>query len=588
MDRKGTKVLNLFGFLKNKTTKNTYVINDYNKDEIEEFKNLYNPVENKTLDDEQISSIVSNSHNTLVIASAGSGKTTTIIGKIKYLILKYNVLPEEILVLSFTNASAKEMKNRITKELNLEINASTFHKLGLEIIKKTSEHLPNIYTDSSEALILNIVNKLLNNCEYLVNFIDYFCEENKVQTFLYAFSVSFQYDEVNNEFYLISYDVFITFKKEKNKIHFKNSLIDLYNELTYLNVKLKLRDYNYIWKLLNISTNMTYNIITYFLTLISLVKSNSLSNEEFSKRYDKTISSLFIPLITSYNEYLKDNNMIDFNDMINLSTKLIEENKYIHNYKYVIVDEYQDISIARYNLLKTMRDQKDYDLFCVGDDFQSIYRFSGSQINLITNFEDFWGETMVGRISRTYRFSDTLAKISSSFVMKNPSQLRKNIIGLPSDIFPLEMIYSIEELKSVLNSLPLYSTVYFLGRYNNDLDIIRSDNSFSIVYNNGMEIIYSKRIDLVITYLTIHKSKGLQSDYVFILNNKADGSSFPSKIKDDEIVYTLLDNTDKYPYSEERRLFYVGLTRSKKKTYLLVDKNSESIFIEELKKNYKL
>ena len=333
---------------------------------------------------------------------------------------------------------------------------------------------------------------------------------------------------------------------------------------------------------------MTYNIITYFLTLISLVKSNSLSNEEFSKRYDKTISSLFIPVITSYNEYLKDNNMIDFNDMINLSTKLIKENKYIHNYKYVIVDEYQDISISRYNLLKAMRNQKDYDLFCVGDDFQSIYRFSGSQINLITNFEDFWGETMVGRISRTYRFSDTLAKISSSFVMKNPSQLRKNIIGLPSDIFPLEMIYSIEELKSVLNSLPLYSTVYFLGRYNNDLDIIRSDNSFSIVYNNGMEIIYSKRIDLVITYLTIHKSKGLQSDYVFILNNKADGSSFPSKIKDDEIVYTLLDNTDEYPYSEERRLFYVGLTRSKKKTYLLVDKNSESIFIEELKKNYKL
>ncbi len=588
MDRKGTKVLNLFGFLKNKTTKNTYVTNDYNKDEIEEFKNLYNPVENKTLDDEQISSIVSNSHNTLVIASAGSGKTTTIIGKIKYLILKYNVLPEEILVLSFTNASAKEMKSRITKELNLEINASTFHKLGLEIIKKTSEHLPNIYTDNSEVLILNIVNKLLNNCEYLVNFIDYFCEENKVQTFLYAFSVSFQYDEVNNEFYLISYDVFITFKKEKNKIHFKGSLVDLYNELTYLNVKLKLRDYNYIWKLLNISTNMTYNIITYFLTLISLVKSNSLSNAEFSKRYDKTISSLFIPVITSYNEYLKDNNMIDFNDMINLSTKLIKENKYIHNYKYVIVDEYQDISIARYNLLKAMRNQKDYDLFCVGDDFQSIYRFSGSQINLITNFEDFWGETMVGRISRTYRFSDTLAKISSSFVMKNPSQLRKNIIGLPSDIFPLEMIYSIEELKSVLNSLPLYSTVYFLGRYNNDLDIIRSDNSFSIVYNNGMEIIYSKRIDLVITYLTIHKSKGLQSDYVFILNNKADGSSFPSKIKDDEIVYTLLDNTDKYPYSEERRLFYVGLTRSKKKTYLLVDKNSESIFIEELKKSYKL
>lgn len=588
MDRKGTKALNLFGFLKNNTTKNTYVTNDYNKDEIEEFKNLYNPVENKTLDDEQISSIVSNSHNTLVIASAGSGKTTTIIGKIKYLILKYNVLPEEILVLSFTNASAKEMKSRITKELNLEINASTFHKLGLEIIKKTCEHLPNIYTDSSEVLILNIVNKLLNNCEYLVNFIDYFCEENKVQIFLYAFSVSFQYDEVNNEFYLISYDVFITFKKEKNKIHFKNSLIDLYNELTYLNVKLKLRDYNYIWKLLNISTNMTYNIITYFLTLISLVKSNSLSNAEFSKRYDKTISSLFIPVITSYNEYLKDNNMIDFNDMINLSTKLIKENKYIHNYKYVIVDEYQDISIARYNLLKAMRNQKDYDLFCVGDDFQSIYRFSGSQINLITNFEEFWGETMVGRISRTYRFSDTLAKISSSFVMKNPSQLRKNIIGLPSDIFPLEMIYSIEELKSVLNSLPLYSIVYFLGRYNNDLDIIRSDNSFSIVYNNGMEIIYSKRIDLVITYLTIHKSKGLQSDYVFILNNKADGSSFPSKIKDDEIVYTLLDNTDEYPYSEERRLFYVGLTRSKKKTYLLVDKNSESIFIEELKKSYKL
>lgn len=244
--------------------------------------------------------------------------------------------------------------------------------------------------------------------------------------------------------------------------------------------------------------------------------------------------------------------------------------------------------MCRYNLLMSMRNQKDYNLFCVGDDYQSIYRFSGSDVSLITNFSKYFGEVYVSKIVNTYRFSDKMAKLSSEFVMKNKSQIRKVVKGYPSTNEPIEIIYNISELEKILKSLPNYSSVFLLGRYNNDKDILKNNENFLYNYGEVTEVIYSKRIDLEIKYLTIHKSKGLQADYVFIINNKDKGSSFPSKIVDDIVIEKLLGISESYPFSEERRLLYVALTRSKVKTYLLVEKANASVFIKELIKDYKI
>ena len=560
---------------------------DYKK--INEFRTLIGKVENRTLDDEQVNSIVKGDNSTLVIAGAGSGKTTTIVGKIKYLICKEHVSPNKVLVLSFTNLSAKEMKERIEKEINASIYVSTFHKLGLEIIKESTDYEVEIFTGDLRSIIITSINKLINNSEYLIKLISYlvntlnikkgikdeifkYKEETIVSYFLYLNNIMYEY--TSNSFYLITYDLFIKCKKNFNLVKF----------ILYLksnNIILTKVNYNLVWKLFNKNNNIIYSLSEYFCTVISLIKSNDLSLEEL-ERDNKDIIYLIKPIYEEYNKYLKDNNLIDFNDMINLSTYLVNTNKYIHNYDYVIVDEFQDISKSRYNLLIALRKQKDYKLFCVGDDFQSIYRFSGCDISLITEFEKYFGKTKINKITTTYRFPNLLAKISGEFIMKNKKQIKKEIKGIDSNIFPLEIINN-SELENKLKSLPYYSTVYFLGRYSTDIDLIKGNKEFLINYrNNKIEIIYGKRVDLDIEFLTIHKSKGLERDYTFILNNKERGKSFPSKIINDKFINSLLDNSDTFPFAEERRLFYVAITRAKIKCFLLEEKENSSKFLKEL------
>ena len=563
------------------------ILDIHNK--IIEFRELIPTVEGNSLDNNQILSIVNEKHNNLIIAGAGSGKTTTIIGKVKYLIVKYNVEAKDILILSFTNASSKEMKERIEKEVKTEIQVNTFHKLGYDIVKSTLNEDLKVYTDKLENLILSILNQLFNDVEYYTNFVNHFFKENKLKYYLYALGISFQYDECNSEYYLFEYNIFISEKSKRGNIYFDGDLNELVETFKLMGIKCRLKSVNYLWKMLNIEENFTFKVVNYLITVISLIKSNNYSLSEFKKIIDNdSIYKIISPVYLEYNKYLEENNLIDYSDMINKATSLIKENKYIHNFKYVIVDEFQDTSMCRYNLLMSMRNQKDYNLFCVGDDYQSIYRFSGSDVSLITNFSKYFGEVYVSKIVNTYRFSDKMAKLSSEFVMKNKSQIRKVVKGYSSTNEPIEIIYSMSELENALKGLPNYSSVFLLGRYNSDKDILKSSENFSYNYGEILEVIYSKRIDLEIKYLTIHKSKGLQAGYVFIINNKDKGSSFPSKIVEDTVIEKLLGISENYPFSEERRLLYVALTRSKVKTYLLVEKGNASVFIKELIKDYKI
>lgn len=586
------KKLSTLGFLKYFFYEENNII--VSENEIEEFNNLCGKIEGNYLDNEQISSILSKNDNTLIIAGAGSGKTTTIIGKIKYLIKTNQCEPEDILLLSFTNTSAKEMKLRVKKETNMEIDTYTFHKLGLEIIKSTQNTDVNIFTGEVSNLIIKFINELFNDTSYLLKFVNYIINDicgytnttidNKIinkkhidiYNYLYLNKIKFTY---KNIFFLPKYNKYI------------NSYSDLLNLINKEKILTNIST-NLIWyHLCNFNKNIYMIIANSFETIISLIKSNNYTINEVNNlitNKTKIIFDLIKPIYIKYNNYLSKNNLIDFNDMINKSTDLIKTNKYIHHYKYVIVDEYQDISMSRYKLLLAMRNQNYYKLFCVGDDWQSIYRFSGSDISLITNFSKYWGPTSISRIQHTYRFSSTLANISGKFIMHNPNQLKKNIIGFNSNTYPIEIINGLNELETKLKELPYYSKIYLLGRYTFDIDILRKCNNFTLEYNRytkDTDIIYNKRIDLDIKFLTAHKSKGLQSDYVVILNNKDELMGFPSKVKDSNLVNSLLDNSDTYPFSEERRLFYVALTRCKKKVYLLTESNNKSIFIKYLEKN---
>lgn len=581
------------------------------------FNQIYGKIEKNYLDSSQINSIINTSDNQLVLSSAGSGKTTTIIGKVKYLIKTNKALPNEILILSFTNSSSKEMKERITSEINTKIDVYTFHKLGLEIIKKSSLNIPSIYKENISSFIINTIYELIKDSIYISNLVNFYISikntdlitlkgesvrykiELSIANFLYINNIKYNY---NNSFYLTDYNVYISYKnniKRKNNIIINTKYLNvesLIHELLKYKVKIIPLSNKELLKILK-NNYFYYEMSSIFETLINLIKNNNQTIKNIKKlklNYnDKLLLNLLEPIYLKYSEYLKTNNLIDFNDMINLSIDCIKNNLFIHNYKYVIVDEYQDISHGRFDLLTSLRNQKNYKLFCVGDDWQSIYRFSGSDISLITKFEKYAGNSYITRIENTYRFSSSIADISSKFIMKNPNQIKKKVYSKLNYKNTIKIIEKdnykqcLNELEKELLKLENYSNIYLLGRYKSDIEILKYNKNFYQEYNHKdkcLDIIYSKRIDLNIKFLTIHSSKGLQSDYVVILNNKNSGMSFPSKITDLSLINILLDNSDDYPYSEERRLFYVALTRCKKKVFLLTTTNNKSIFIKEIEK----
>lgn len=661
---------------------------------------LIGDVEGRKLDRQQMTCIVKEAHNHLVIAGAGTGKTTTVVGKIKYLLKTGKCLPQDILVLSFTNASASEMNARITAETGHSIAASTFHKLGLNIISQVNSVMPritqiNLRKFVKEQLILN-----MQSDAYLNLLSSYLLYNRVVAKSEFEFKSQKEYDEylrlnppttVNNEtvksygemdianflmqngiqyiyeqpyeidtrtseygqyhpdFYLPDYKIYIEYfginrngevppyfkstsemtateayrasMEWKRTIHrehqttmiecyayekLEGNLLDVLKEkLEAASVVLTPKSSKELWtQVAAEGDSLLDGIIELFETLINLIKSNgydmatlrNLNHAGINTQTNNTLLSLLEPIFNAYCQYLSEHKEIDFNDMINLASEYVRQGKYINPYKYVIVDEYQDISKARFTLLDCLRKSRDYELFCVGDDWQSIYRFAGSDIGFILNFSNYWGATEISKIETTYRFSQKLIEISSGFIMQNPVQIKKTIRGKTEGFgFPLGEIsgytekYAIEFMSKKLNDIPKGSSVFFIGRYSFDAKLLNDSGLFSCQYNNtnGFIDVKSKsRPDLNMSFLTAHKSKGLQADYVFIINNKKSRMGFPSKIQDAPILDLLLDNCDQYPHAEERRLFYVALTRAKKKAFIVTVNGQESEFAMELKERY--
>lgn len=667
-----------------------YLENKANKTE-ESIKKIGNNV----IDQHQLNSILVDEDNVLVIAGAGTGKTTTIIAKIKYLLLVKNINPEDILVLTYTNAATDEMKNRIKQETNIELDIFTFHKLGRNIIKEVEGKPPTLINFEIKDFVNKTLKELVDSDDvYLQELVDYLyfnqyllktrfdfdskydynnyvklnplvtldninvksTEEVMIANFLLKNGIVYKYEEKysidtsNSEygqyrpdFYLPNYNIWIehfaidennnvppffegkngkTAKqiyndsiKWKREIHSKNNtvLIETYSYehkngklLENLEKKLKAKgvkfaEINYV-ELLNKfeekNRSTMSGLVELFGTVINLVKINNYTYDFFvsieMERKANKLRKLILPILNKYITILNDSNEIDYNDMLNKASEYIYEGKYSSKYKYVIVDECQDMSKTTYNILKALRNSADYKLFCVGDDWQSIYRFAGSNVSYITNFEDYFGISEVFIIPQTYRFSQSIADISGRFVMKNNNQIQKNIYSIKDDYsFCLEMIEGYTEkncitfMEEELRDLPKGSKVLFLGRYNYDIRMLNGNFTWSFDHQEqAIRVNYIERLDLNIYYRTVHSSKGLESDYIFILNNKNGSYGFPSMIQDNDIIDYLLDKPDHYPYSEERRLFYVALTRTKKKVWLLVNINNESIFVNELKKEY--
>ena len=488
-----------------------------------------------SLDKEQTNIVLDDSDNLLVVAGAGSGKTLTILGKINYLINNKKINKNDILCISFTRAASLSLKNKIKDEFNLDMNVYTFHKLSLEILNK--------------------------------NRIKYNITENDIL------------DNIIHEFIFID----ILNSKKFMKLVLKQFKVKYKNKNSYLKFIENNRDIEIYEKLLS--------------TFIHLFKCNGYNISDFKKfkdkinifkyKYEKNFLILVLNIYLKYQNYLDNNNEIDFDDMIIKATKLVKNTTL--NYKYIIIDEYQDTSFVRFNLIKEIITKTNSKLMVVGDDFQSIYRFTGCDLSLFIDFKKYFKNSKIMKIQNTYRNSQELINIAGSFVMKNKKQIYKDLKSSKHINKPINIIY----YKNIKNTfIKIINKIYnetnkpimILGRNNNDINKL-IDNNLLIKEND--RIIYTENKDIIMNYLTVHKSKGLESDNVVIINLENKLLGFPCGIKDSKLLRFVSKNNEKYVFAEERRLFYVALTRTKNKVYLLTPYNNESIFIKELIKDYK-
>lgn len=338
-------------------------------------------------------------------------------------------------------------------------------------------------------------------------------------------------------------------------------------------------------------------------TFIQLFKSNHFTQSDikiwkklpeenaFLKRRRNLFLSIAKILIDSYQSHLESLGSIDFPDMINLAAEKILSGKVKRHYKHIIVDEYQDVSKAQFNLLFAVIKQSQAKLFCVGDDWQSIYRFSGSDISLFTDMEKFFGPTKILKIEKTYRNSQQLIEEASRFILKNPKQISKRLksdkrldyplifwgdCGRPSDA--LKRI-----LDKIISEFGVEKSILLLGRTNGDFKILKNSGLFKTRVRQGKEILecYQDVPKVPISFLTVHKSKGLEADNVVILNFKNDILGFPCQKTDDRVLRLVLGAAEDFPFAEERRLFYVAMTRTRNRTFVLTDSKVPSPFLSE-------
>ena len=329
-------------------------------------------------------------------------------------------------------------------------------------------------------------------------------------------------------------------------------------------------------------------------------KSNRLSIENLRSRFVSAGGKAFRARLTTFlflyeriaaewDRRLRAGGYVDFEDMLNLATELVSSGKWKSPFRLVMVDEFQDVSKSRVELAKTLVTGEGRFLFAVGDDWQAINRFAGADISLMSRFQETFGPAQQLTLQETFRSPQPLCDIASDFVLRNPAQIRKKVLssqpvfGAPVQVYLCEDSSREMLLEKHLQALydkvgsPEHPTradgtvsAILLGRYNHDVP------SRMKQWRDG----FGDRIRL--DFLTIHSSKGLEADYVFIVKMSSGRYSFPSTIEDDPILLLAMPDADDYRFAEERRLFYVALTRARRMVVIYGDERLPSPFLDEL------
>lgn len=694
-------------------------------EELRRFDQFFSHIEGRSLDVQQRTAIVRNEDSSLIVAGAGSGKTTTIVGKVAYLVERYGAQPGNILLISFTNKSAAQLQARLGTE---GVVPRTFHKFGKDVICAVEGKQPSLYDESQFPHFLrSSFGELMKDPAYAQLVTTYFrydlkpaknpasfqsqgeyiqhlkdnnfrtykqvaktfrgkttlknevvksVEEYHIANFLFVHGVEYQYEApyehatASAQHAQWKPDFTITHGDQRvylehfgidregkvpaffnkpgrpageagavywRKINFaretsqrlgtvllesysyemsENTLFtNLAENLRLLGIPLRPKTPEEVWDIIaNAAKDDVQSFHTLLQTFITLMKSNNYSVEqvraqaaqgadERQRQRNIRFLDIVLPLHARYQQELGKRKEIDFSDLINTAAAYIQRGAYRQRLDYLIIDEFQDISMGRYGLVQALTTQNPHcKLFCVGDDWQSIYRFAGSDIALFKKFGQYFGFSITSKIETTYRFHEPLISRTSAFITRNPNQTPKTLRSIaPHKQTRHQIVYgdSYDQddtavLQQVLDGLVAEGVdigkkeVLLLGRYTFDKDRVRNHDrvfgfdaatsTFSYPYRDPQ----GQRATLLVPFLTVHRSKGLEADIVIVLNCNAGKFGFPSEMSDDPVLSLVLSDADQFENGEERRLFYVALTRAKERVILVADRAHKSKFITEL------
>ncbi len=337
-------------------------------------------------------------------------------------------------------------------------------------------------------------------------------------------------------------------------------------------------------------------------TFIAHAKSNCLTLDDMAERLRQMPEDQFkerhrrfleiaSPVFQAWDNALADEHGIDFEDMLNMAADLLEQGRYESPYELVMADEFQDASRARARLCRALVSKPGRYLFAVGDDWQSINRFAGADVSVMTGFREWMGHGQVLKLEQTFRCPQALCDASSRFISRNPAQIAKAVRSASPAMGPVLQAFQMNRREELQDGVRQYLarlhqqllsgavpqgrngrvTVFILGRYRADRSAVPPD--WKTAFGSTMDV----------EFLTVHRSKGCEADYVILpgMINR----SFPSLRSDDPVLSLAMPEGDTYPLSEERRLFYVALTRARRSVAMFTLQGKRSPFLDELVKD---
>ncbi len=625
-----------------------------------------------SLTDEQAEAVATDEEATLVLAGAGTGKTSVIVCKVAHLVGNMGVSPNEVLVLAFNRKAADEIRERLKGDLS-SVHVHTFHSFGRRVIAQ-SESAPTISKLAEDDLALkravdNIIGDLLSDPEQSKAVIDFIVyhhapyksafefdtldeyeeyvrgvelrtlsgdlvksfEELVIANFLTEHGVEFRYEDryetttatrqhrqYQPDFFLPGHNIYIEHfaldeqgrpppgwrgyaegVEWKRTIHRQrgSKLVETYSwqhrrgvlletlrrRLDEAGVRFKqVPRQTLVQQLAQEQTSWLAGLLA---TFLNHVKSGGLSPEtlrerarlEPDRRRNESFLAVFEQVRDRYQKLLADEGALDFHDLINLAAVRIREGRWKPRYRYVLVDEFQDISAGRMALIQALRGQ-DVAYFLVGDDWQSIYRFAGSDVGLLRECGDLLGHVEERTLSRTFRFADGILSPSTEFVKRNPEQTQRLLLSasgaddegitIVADASPKGGVRRVlQDIEAKSQGQP--RSVLGLGRYGNSREALQD---------------VRRSRSLRVEFSTVHRAKGREADYVIVFDLNDGRWGFPSKVEDDPLLDLVLPSVSggTYPFAEERRLFYVAMTRPRIGAYLVTDPVRPSTFVTEL------